>query len=573
MEIDKGGKVLTIESMKQTKFPKRTYDEWRQAAEKAIGGKTVESTLKTPTIEGITLEPLYTKEMLESLGDLPGFQQEAVRNGKQEAGWLVAQEVLVESPEDFLTKTKEDLTKGNNVVVYTSSAKFVWSEEELKRLADLLIKHPFYFKVTSDDTDILRVFDIIDEKQQHLLSGVIFSEEKVTAPGSIKTVLIDTVPVHNAGGTIVHELGVALSILAEKIKDGDYKETASKSWIRFAVDTQFFQEIAKLRAFRGLWKAFSEAYGEEPVAIPVYTETSVRSYSKLDPYVNLLRAGNSTFAAVLGGTDAHTVHPHDFLTVSQPSSRRIARNVQLVIKEESHVARVLDSSAGSYFIEQLTNQYIEAAWNYFLEIEEAGGYSEVIKTGLLTDDFQAKWLERKKLAAERKVSLIGTNIYANPQEAVKDHSIDSSHLEYITAKRLATPFEELRARSREVELKAAIVHLGPLKEVKAKSDFVEGLLAVGGIEPAISPEIKDAAALDAYIEENGIDYAVLCGNDEQLNAIIPSVKPAAVIDVAGRYPAEQMTGWKAGALDGAVYSGQDIVKKLDQILNLGKKAL
>nr|WP_249023494.1 methylmalonyl-CoA mutase family protein [Planococcus salinarum] len=366
---------------------------------------------------------------------------------------------------------------------------------------------------------------------------------------------------------------MALSILAETIREGDYKETAEKTWIRFAVDTQFFQEIAKLRAFRVLWRAFSEAYGEQAAMIPVYTETSVRSYSKLDPYVNLLRAGNATFAAVLGGTDAHTVHPHDFLTVSQPSSRRIARNVQLVIKEESHVSRVLDASAGSYFIEQLTNEYVEASWNYFLEIEEAGGYSEVIGSGWLTDDIQAKWLERKKLAAERKISLIGTNVYANPQEAVKDQSIDSSHLEYITAKRLATPFEKLRARCRELELKVAILHLGPLKDVKAKSDFVEGLLAVGGIEPEISPELDDAASLNRYLKDHHIDYAVLCGDAEKLEAIIPGIDSSAVLDVAGRFDAHQLNTRKAGAIADTVYSGQNIVAKLEQILNLGKKVL
>lgn len=564
---------MTIESMKQTKFPKRTYDEWQESAEKAIGGKSVESALRTQTIEGITLEPLYTKEMFDKLGGLAAFQQEAFRSTKKNAGWLIAQEVLADSPEDFLTKTKEDLKKGNDMLVYTSSQEFDWTDSTLKQLAELITKHPFYFKVTSEDTGILRVFDFLDETQKVALKGVIFSEKPTAAPGNVRTNLVDTVPVHHAGGTIIHELGVALSILAESFKNGEYKQAADKTWIRFAVDTQFFQEIAKLRAFRVLWRAFSEAYGEEAVSVPVYTETSVRSYSKLDPYVNLLRAGNATFAAVLGGTDAHTVHPHDFLTVSQPSSRRIARNVQLVIKEESHVSRVMDASAGSYFIEQLTNEYVEAAWNYFLEIEEAGGYSEVIRTGWLTDDIQAKWMERKKMAAERKVSLIGTNVYANPQEAVKDQSIDNSHLEYTMAKRLAQPFEKLRARARELELKVAILHLGPLKLVKAKSDFAEGLLAVGGLEPEISPELKSADAVNRYLNDHQIDYAILCGEAETLGSLIPEIESQAVLDVAGRFDAQPLNAWKAGAISGAVYSGQDVVAKLEQILNLGKKVI
>nr|WP_316046275.1 methylmalonyl-CoA mutase family protein [Planococcus glaciei] len=319
----------------------------------------------------------------------------------------------------------------------------------------------------------------VEEEQLGHVQGVIFSEAEVEVPEKVRTQLIDTVPVHNAGGTIVHELGVALSILAEKMDRGNFAAQAEDLWVRFAVDTQFFQEVAKLRAFRVLWNAFCSAYGEEAPAIPVFTETSVRSYSKLDPYVNLLRAGNATFSAVLGGTNAHTVHPHDFLTVPDAQSRRIARNVQLVIKEETHVSHVLDAAAGSYFIETLTKEFVDAAWSYFLEIEAAGGYSEVIKSGWLTDDIQSKWVERKEKVATRENSLIGTNIYANPQEPVKEGQVAESHLVYMSAKRLSSPFEKLRAQSKERLLKAAVLHVAPLKTVKAQSDFCPRLFGCG----------------------------------------------------------------------------------------------
>nr|WP_249023493.1 methylmalonyl-CoA mutase family protein [Planococcus salinarum] len=190
---------MTIESMKQTKFPKRTYEDWQISAEKAIGGKSIEDALRTQTIEGITLEPLYTKEMFDKLGGLTAFQQEAFRTGKKKAGWLIAQEVLPDSPEDFLAKTKEDLSKGNDMVVYTSSLEFEWTDSSLRQLAELIIKHPFYFKVTSEDTGILRVFDFIDDKHKKTLKGVIFSEEQAAAPGKVRTILVDTIPVHHAG--------------------------------------------------------------------------------------------------------------------------------------------------------------------------------------------------------------------------------------------------------------------------------------------------------------------------------------------------------------------------------------
>ena len=564
---------MTIESMKKTKFSEHTYEEWQSAAEKALKGKPFDQILKTRTLEGITLEPLYTKEMLKQSGPVIEEQITAIRSGKQLPGWFIAQETSAATASEYLAAVKEDLERGNEMIVYTSYQRLEWNEEELKELASLIERFPLYFRLTSEDKAILRVFDYVEDSKLPNVQGVIYSEEAVKAPAKVRTQLIDTIPVHHAGGTIIHELGVALSILAETVKKEDFQSQASNVWLRFAVDTAFFQEIAKLRAFRVLWTAFCSAYGEEATAIPVFTETSVRSYSKLDPYVNLLRAGNATFSAVLGGTNAHTVHPHDFLTVSDSQSRRIARNIQLVIKEETHVNHVMDAAAGSYFIEMLTKEYVDAAWQYFLDIEQAGGYTEAMNSGWLTDDIQAKWIERKEKAAVREMSLIGTNVYANPQEPVKEGHIDENHLEYMTAKRLATPFEKLRSHSKEVMLKTAILHLGPLKTVKGQSDFVQGFLAVGGIEPMISPEMKSAEDINQFLEENQIQYAVLCGAKEQFDEMIPMLKTNAVIDVAGKYSEQQMAEWKAFNIEEAIFNGKHITSKLEQILNLGKEAI
>lgn len=564
---------MTIESIKKTQFSERTYQEWREAAEKALKGKPLDETLRTLTIEGITLEPLYTKKMLQQLGDAVDTQAAAVQNGKRLPGWFVAQETAAESAADFLEAAKDDLARGNEMIVYTSHKNLVWSDAELKELAGLIIRYPLYFKLVSEDNGILRVFDFVEEEQFGHVQGAIFSEQPVEAPPNVRTELVDTIPVHQAGGTIVHELGVALSILAESVTKEAFSEQASKLWVRFAVDTQFFHEIAKLRAFRVLWNAFCEAFGEQAPAIPMFTESSVRSYSKLDSYVNLLRAGNSAFSAVLGGTNAHTVHPHDFLTGPDAKSRRIARNVQLVIKEETHITHVLDASAGSYFIETLTKEYVDAAWSYFLEIEQAGGYAEVMQSGWLADDIQAKWLERKEQVATRSASLIGTNVYADPQEVVKEGAIEDSHLEYITAKRLASPFEKLRAQNKEKILKAAILHLGPLKTVKAQSDFVQGFLAVGGIQPAISPELSTAEELNRYLKDNGIDYAVLCGPKERLEELLPGLDTQSIVDIAGKIPADKLEEWSGYGIKDAIYSGKHITSKLEQILSLGKEAL
>ncbi|MFP8782334.1 methylmalonyl-CoA mutase family protein [Planococcus plakortidis] len=564
---------MTIESMKNIQFPEHTYEEWKQAAESALKGKDFEKVMKTRTIEDIILEPLYTKEMLErSVSDVDA-QVAAVQSGKFGPSWIVAQEITAHDAEEFLAVTEDDLSRGNEAVVYSGAQPFEWSETQLGRLAELIVRYPIYFKVTEDEDPILRVFDKLSAEQRSAVEGVIFTEEPIEAPENVRTGLIDTLPTHNAGGTIIHELGVALSMMAETLKQQDFESAAKKFWIRFAVDTHFFQEISKIRAFRVLWHAFCSAYDQQAPRIPVFTETSVRSYSKLDPYVNLLRAGNATFSAVLAGTDGHTVHPHDFLTVPTGSSRRIARNVQLVIKEESHVSHVTDAAAGSYYIESLTREYVEGAWKYFLEIQEAGGYSEVKRTGWLTDDIQAKWLEREQQVANRKASLIGTNIYANPQEPVKDAKIDAAHLEYMTAKRLATPFEKLRAKSRETSVKSAVVLLEPLKAVKPQADFVQGFLSVAGIEPELSPYLSSADEVNRYIRSEELDYAVLCGSRETLEKIIPQLEVKAAVDVAGKIDAETLESWELNGVRDSLYAGKPLIEKLEAVLSLGKEAL
>ena len=134
----------------------------------------------------------------------------------------------------------------------------------------------------------------------------------------------------------------------------------------------------------------------------------MRSYSKLDPYVNLLRAGNETFSAILGGADIIQAHPHNILTGPDASSIRYSRNMQLVLREETHVEKVLDPAGGSYFIEKLTEQLVDEAWKLFLEIESNGGIEQFSKTGRLVE----KSFQLQNETATGKRSLIGTNVYA-----------------------------------------------------------------------------------------------------------------------------------------------------------------
>ncbi|MGB2991264.1 MAG: methylmalonyl-CoA mutase family protein [Paenisporosarcina sp.] len=546
---------MTIEQMKNTTFPKASFDEWKDAAVRTLKDKPFEQLI-TPTFEGIDLQPLYTSEHLHNTLNY----SEIVSHAKQDGNWLIAQATASNSASEFLHKTKEQLERGNDMIVYVaSSSPWTWSEEEHNELASLLKIHPFYLSLSTSDDEIIGVFELLTKQELTELKGYING----VSSSSLKT-MVTTNDIHHAGGTAVHELAFALvkmSKLADKQSD-----FTSKVAVQFAVDTNFFMEISKLRAFRILWKAFSTAYKVEPTAIQVLAETSLRSYSKLDSTVNLLRAGNSAFSAVLGGADMITVHPHDVLTGSSPSSERIARNVQLVIREETMVNKMIDVAAGSYYVETLTADLVRQSWALFLQVIDMTPELQESYLMELAHDVQSSRIE---ILAKRKASLIGTNMYANPNDTVLD-TVSNSNTE-----RLAIPFEQLRTHFEGNPLNAAVVSFGVLKDVKPRADFVQGFLQAGGLNPEMSPVFTEVTDAWHWVKSNNVDYVVVAAKDELTKEILPNflqhTKNHMIIDVAGKFAEEKQ--WLELGLNGTIFAGQDVIKKMQQLIQVKKEGV
>jgi methylmalonyl-CoA mutase len=546
---------MTIEQMKNTKFPKASFDEWKDTAVRTLKDKPFEH-LVTPTFEGIDLQPLYTSEHLHNTLNYSGI----VSNANHDANWLIAQETTSNSANEFLHKSKAQLERGNDMIVYVAtSPSWTWSDEELKELASLLKIHPFYLSLATTDDEIIGVFDLFSEQEKTELQGYVNG-----VPTSLLTTMVSTNDIHHAGGTAVHELTFALvklSKLAEKQSD-----FSNKVAVQFAIDTNFFMEIGKLRAFRVLWKAFSTAYNLEPIAIPVLAETSLRSYSKLDSTVNLLRAGNAAFSAVLGGADIITVHPHDVLTGSSPSSERIARNVQLVIREETMVNKMIDVAAGSYYVESLTADLVRQSWALFLQVVEMSPEQQENYLMELAQDVQSSRIE---VLAKRKASLIGTNMYANPVDKV------SATVSENSTDRLAIPFEQLRKHFEDNPLKAAVVSFGVLKEVKPRADFVQGFLQAGGLNPEMSPVFTNADEAWHWVKSNKVDYVVVVAKDELTKEILPlflqQTDKQTIIDVAGKFAEDKQ--WHEFGLNSTIFAGQDLIEKMHQLIEVKKEGV
>lgn len=551
--ITEGGKRLRdrMTNLKEVTFEQPTYDQWQEAAVKQLKGKPFESLL-TKTIEGITLEPLYTEErLLEALDGKLEEQVSTVRALKADGDFGVAQQAFGSSIEEFTAQTKDAFERGAEFVT-VGKVSFSWDEAALKGLAALIDD---YKKVVIyvEDKEVLNVFNFVTDKS---VEGFIVSDEAVTLAdfSNIRSLNAYTQAAHYAGANATQELAIALARAAELVGD-DFAANEDQLFASFAIDPQFFVEIAKIRAFRVLWKAFAKAYGvASPKPVQIVTETSLRSFSKLDVYVNLLRAGNEAFSAVIGGADVVTVHPHNILTGPTDQSIRIARNAALVIKEESHVTKVLDPAGGSYFVESLTHDLVKNAWNYFLEIQAAGGYTAA--KAKIDADVEAIWQQRLKEVETRKAVLVGTNNFADATEQVPTEN-------FLEVNRLAKPFEQLRIDYKANPVKVAVLAYGELKKIKPRTDFVTGIFATAGVQAEVSEPLADVEAAKQFLANTDAQVVVFSAVDEDVEAVLPQItaakKAGTLLDVAGKFEA-------IDGVDGALYAGMNIYEKLEGIL-------
>lgn len=542
---------MTIQDMKQTEFKEATLSEWEQVAVKSLKGKSLES-LSTKTLEEIILKPLYSLADMENMSIQ---QTNSIRSAKQTADWFIAQQATGNTSEDILIDLQDSLAKGNNIIHYKLEAHHKWTKSQMEELAALVEQYPVLLDISNDPTFIHNFKTI---------KGTIKGSRDTDLPHT-RTIYLDGTAIHQSGGDAVSELVSVLLQADYMTQKNRIEKIVEKAFVQFSVDTNFFMEIAKIRAFRVLWKAFGEAHGQEDInAIPVHAETSLRSFSALDATVNILRAANSTLAAVLGGADSVTSYPHDILTSANPTSKRIARNMQLVLKEETHIQRVMDASGGSYYIETLTKQLVEKAWALFLELVKEKSFE--LATVKLQERAESKWEEQLESLATRKKSLIGTNVYANPDDSLIFKLNDTGY------KRLAEPFEQLRQAFLNNPLKTAIFPYGLLKEYKARMDFISGYLTSIGLKSIVAPENLKPFEMQKWINENEIDYGVFVGNDEQSAGLVPAILNENIsipLDVAGQF--EEYADWLEAGLNGRIFAGQSLFEKGFELLALAKK--
>ena len=523
-------KPLTLDE-----FPIPSYADWKAAAEATLKGAPFEKKLVTRTLEGIEIQPIYRKEDLADvphLGSLPG-EAPYVRGTKADNNWKIASEIDCDSSE----------LPGFEPI-------YKWVRGQLDK--------PF--------------------------------EEELKGIATAKSVGVNAILYQNSGGNAVQELAFALATGVEYLRQGEklgvsIDDMAQKLKFSFAMGADFFMAIAKLRAARLLWSQVVTACGgnEDSQKMRIYATTSRWNQSKLDPYVNLLRDTTEAFSAIAGGADIINVNPFDAV-VREPDefSERIARNTQIILKEECHFDQVTDPAGGSYYVETLTAKVAEAAWDLFQQIEKAGGMIKALEAGIPQKQIKAAAAKKADLVAQRRLSLIGVNVYANATEKPLEGKAPkcccagkgkvASNIETLAPVRGAEPFENLRAAvSASAKKNVFLANMGPLRQHKARADFSTGFFQAGGFAPLENRGFKTVEEAAEAAKASGASVAIICSTDDTYPEIVPALAPklkelGLTVILAG-YPTDFIEAFKQAGVDEFIHIRANCFQVLSGIAN------
>ncbi|KYG24282.1 methylmalonyl-CoA mutase [Bradyrhizobium sp. AT1] len=396
--------------------------------------------------------------------------------------------------------------------------------------------------------------------------------------------------VHDAGGSEVQELAFVLAcgvayLHAMEAARIPLDQARSMIYARLAADADQFLTMAKFRALRLLWARIESACGLAPKPLFIAADSSWRMLTRRDPYVNMLRATLATFSAGIAGADAITVLPHT-LALGLPDSfaRRVARNTQLLLLEESNLAKVSDPAAGAGGIEALTTELCDAAWKSFQETENAGGIFAALQQGALQAKITATRRARGANLAKRRGPLTGVSEFANLGEGAAavlniapmalPPNVDQRFVfDALPPIRLAEPFESLRDRSdailklRGVRPRVFLACLGTPNDFTARATFAKSFFEAGGIEAIDGAGIADPAELALAFTSSGAELACLCSSDK-IYAERAEISAQALRQVGARHiylagpPSQFEAAFRRAGIGSFIHVGCDVLATL-----------
>jgi methylmalonyl-CoA mutase len=402
--------------------------------------------------------------------------------------------------------------------------------------------------------------------------------------------------VHDAGGSEAQELAFALAAGVAYLRAIEQSGVALDAaqgmiYMRLAADADQFLTLAKFRAMRLLWARIEQACGLAPRPLFIAAYTSWRMLTQCDPYVNMLRATMATFSAGLGGANAITVLPHTLACgLPDPFARRVARNTQLILLEESNLAKVSDPAAGSGGIEALTRELCDAAWALFQDTEKCGGLFAALEQNVIQRRVAATRAAREVNIAKRRDVLTGASEFPNLHEgdvAVLDakpivlaaYGEAKFKFDPLPPMRLAAPFELLRDKSDAMLKKTGkrprvfLANLGTAADFTARATFAKSFFETGGIEAVDGDGFSDPATLAAAWKASGAELVCLCSSDKvyalQAEAAAKALQTAGArhIYLAGR-PGDQESALRGAGVTDFIFAGGDALAALRKAYEL-----
>ena len=570
-----------------TEFPPVPTEKWEEVITADLKGADYERKLVWKTGEGFNVRPYYRAENLEGIKFLGSQAGEFpyVRGTHAHNRWRVHQTVSVVCPKEANAEALKILNAGVDSLGFCiASADFSAADldmllkdicipaveitfcgEKMANVAELVLAKVEKEGIAKEDVRIAFCIDPLvkglsskgdfcSPNGEKCIARIVELIHKTKEYKHVRIVTVAGQTFGNSGSTIVEELAFTLSAGHDylvRLTDAglDVDAAARKLRFSFSVSSNYFMEIAKFRAARMLWANIVKGYGPAKncaCKMQIHAETSRWNQTVYDPYVNMLRGTTEAMSATIAGVHSLEVMPFD-ASFENPTefSKRIARNVELLLKNESHFDQVVDPAGGSYYVENLTQSIAAEAWKLFLEIEEKGGYTEAYKAGLIVERIKASAAAKDKNIATRRQTLLGANQYPNFTEVagkeITAESVTRKQAEgnVLVPYRGAMAFEEMRLhvdRSGK-EPKAFMLTCGNLGMARARSQFSCNFFACAGIKVIDNTYFKSIEEGVKAALESKAQIVVVCASDDDYAEAAPKIKELlcgkAILVVAG----------------------------------------
>lgn len=606
-------------------FKPVSRQEWHDKIIADLKGADYNRKLVWKTREGFSVNPYYTADDLPDEGSQGSFPREFPfrRGNKLDNTWRIRQDIYVKDISEANKKALDILMKGVNSLGFIFDPSLEPTIDDIEKLCENIfadavelnfVCHRNSLKVVQYVEKLVKKYnrelqDIygsvdFDPLGQYVLHGK-FTEsaeasfdharemiESAAHLPNFRSLTVNGSYFHNSGSTIVQELAFSLAQGVNYLtqlteRELSINQVAPRIKFQFAIGSDYFMEMAKFRAARMLWAHIVKAYGpcdDSKTRMNIHAVTSSWNKTMYDAYVNMLRTTTEAMSAISGGIDSLTIQPFDAAYgESSEFSERIARNQQLLLKEESYLDKVADPAAGSYYIEHLTDAIATESWRLFLEIQEKGGFLEAFNAGFIQQSIKEAANTRDMEIATRREILLGTNQYPNLTETLSEElrvaggagseekRIESG-VETLRMYRGAGAFEQLRSKTDRSSStpKVFIIPMGNIAMRGARAQFMGNFFGCAGYEIINNNgfDTVDAAA-DACLKANA-DIAVLCSSDDEYSVLAPQLfnllKGKTEFVIAG-YPKAILEDLKKVGIKDFVHVKSNVLETLDDFQN------